>query len=164
MKQHAGNAEDAKGGGEVEDKEVKRASNLLIKQVSRFTVRLPDPSQLRLSEDAVLHLHRVMDEYNNAYQLGPSLPSTRQRLHQQLHDFFDAFGSHFFRGPVSFGGVFHVRGELVSKDSMSASVAHSAAANATSKAAHISAVEIVVSRARRRAPVSSADDLILTTV
>ena len=61
---------------------------------------LPDSKQLRLSEDAVLHMRRILDEFNYACERGISRPSTRQRLHQLLFDFFDTFGSHVFRPPA----------------------------------------------------------------
>lgn len=38
-------------------------------------------------------------------------------------------------GPIKYGGLFHVRGEMVSKESMSAATAHAAASAATSKSA-----------------------------
>jgi len=98
-------------------------------------VTLPDAKQLRLSENAVLHMRRILDEFTFACDGGISRGSTRQRLHQLLADFFDAFGSHVFRGPVTYGGLLHVRGEMVSEESMSASTARNAAATATSRSA-----------------------------
>ena len=65
-----------------------------------WQVTLPDAKQLRLSEDAVLHLRRILDEFNHARDHGISRGSTRQRLHQLLFEFFDTFGSHVFRPPA----------------------------------------------------------------
>ena len=61
---------------------------------------LPDAKQLRLSEDAVLHMRRILDEFTFACDGGILRGSTRQRLHQLLADFFDTFGSHVFRCPA----------------------------------------------------------------
>ena len=61
---------------------------------------LPDEKQLRLSEDAVLLMRRILDEFNHQCDSGISLGSTRQRLHQLLAEFFDTFGSHVFRRPA----------------------------------------------------------------
>ena len=58
---------------------------------------LPDAKQLRLSEDAVLHMRRIVDEFSYATDDNNSRGSTNQRLHQLLFDFFDTFGSHVFR-------------------------------------------------------------------
>ena len=58
---------------------------------------LPDAKQLRLSEDAVLHMRRIVDEFSYATDHGTSRGSTHQRLHQLLFEFFDTFGSHVFR-------------------------------------------------------------------
>ena len=65
-----------------------------------WQVTLPDAKQLRLSEDAVLHMRRIVDEFS--YATGDNTPrgSTKQRLHQLLFDFFDTFGSHVFRRPA----------------------------------------------------------------
>ena len=61
---------------------------------------LPDEKQLRLSEDAVLHMRRILEEFSYVCDDGISLGSTRQRLHQLLAEFFDTFGSHVFRRPA----------------------------------------------------------------
>ena len=42
---------------------------------------------------------------------------------------------HYTGGPISYGGLLTVRGEMVSQGSISASTAHAAAATATSKSA-----------------------------
>ena len=65
-----------------------------------WQVTLPDAKQLRLSEDAVLHMRRIVDEFS--YATGDNTPrgSTKQRLHQLLFEFFDTFGSHVFRRPA----------------------------------------------------------------
>ena len=99
------------------------AANLLLKSVSRFKARrvarqrragapptlcsltcwqvtLPDAKQLRLSEDAVLHMRRIVDEFTYAIDDNTSRGSTKQRLHQLLFEFFDTFGSHVFRRPA----------------------------------------------------------------
>ena len=65
-----------------------------------WQVTLPDAKQLRLSEDAVLHMRRILDEFTFACDGGISRGSTRQRLHQLLADFFNKFGSHVFRHPA----------------------------------------------------------------
>ena len=65
-----------------------------------WQVTLPDEKQLRLSEDAVLHMRRILDEFSYACDEGISRPSTRQRLRQLLFEFFDTFGSHVFRSPA----------------------------------------------------------------
>ena len=148
--------ENDKEKAETKSDYVRTASNVLFKSVDRFKVRtspsrarasprphegltwqvtLPDAKQLRLSEDAVLHMRRILDEFTFACDGGISRGSTRQRLHQLLAAFFDTFGSHVFRGPVTYGGLLHVRGEMVSEESMSASTARNAAAMATSKSA-----------------------------
>ena len=102
---------------------VNRAGNVLFKSVNRFKARssppaqgrspapptlrgltwqviLPDAKQLRLSEDAVLHMRRIVDEFSYATSDNTSRGSTKQRLHQLLFDFFDTFGSHVFRRPA----------------------------------------------------------------
>ena len=56
--------------------------------------------QLRLSEDAVLHMRRILDEFNYACDGDISRGSTRQRLYQLVFEFFDTFGSHVFRRPA----------------------------------------------------------------
>ena len=61
---------------------------------------LPDAKQLRLSEDAVLHMRRIVDEFSYATDDNTSRGSTKQRLHQLLFEFFDTFGSHVFRRPA----------------------------------------------------------------
>ena len=61
---------------------------------------LPDEKQLRLSEDAVLLVRRILDEFNHQCDSGISLGSTRQSLHQLLAELFDTFGSHVFRRPA----------------------------------------------------------------
>ena len=66
-----------------------------------WQVTLPDEKQLRLSEDAVLHMRRILDEFSYVCDDGISLGSTRQRLHQLLAEFFDTFGSHVFRRPAN---------------------------------------------------------------
>ena len=63
-------------------------------------VTLPDAKQLRLSEDAALHMRRIVDEFSYATNDNNSRGSTKQRLHQLLFDFFDTFGSHVFRRPA----------------------------------------------------------------
>ena len=65
-----------------------------------WQVTLPDAKQLRLSEDAVLHMRRILDEFTYACDGGTSHGSTHQRLHQLLFEFFDTFGSHVFRRPA----------------------------------------------------------------
>ena len=65
-----------------------------------WQVTLPDAKQLRLSEDAVLHMRRIVDEFSYATGDNTSRGSTKQRLHQLLFDFFDTFGSHVFRRPA----------------------------------------------------------------
>ena len=61
---------------------------------------LPDAKQLRLSEDAVLHMRRIVDEFSYATDDNAPRGSTKQRLHQLLFEFFDTFGSHVFRRPA----------------------------------------------------------------
>ena len=65
-----------------------------------WQVTLPDAKQLRLSEDAVLHMRRIVDEFSYATDHGTPRGSTHQRLHQLLFEFFDTFGSHVFRRPA----------------------------------------------------------------
>ena len=46
-------------------------------------------------------MRRILDEFNHQCDdSGISLGSTGQRLHQQLAEFFDNFGSHVFRRPA----------------------------------------------------------------
>ena len=66
---------------------------------------MPDVKQLRLSEDAVLHMRRIVDEFSYATDDNTSRGSTKQRLHQLLFEFFDTFGSHVFRRQACSGGT-----------------------------------------------------------
>ena len=118
--------ENTKSGATSATLNVNCAANLLLKSVSRFKERrppavtpagseprpahtlcgltwqvtLPDVKQLRLSEDAVLHMRRILDEFSYACNGDISRGSTRQRLYQLLFEFFDTFGSHVFRRPA----------------------------------------------------------------